>query len=38
LINKKTAANLQILSQAELVEAIGVKSVEEVINQLVIEG
>jgi hypothetical protein len=35
---QKTTTDLQILSQVELVEVIGVKSIEEVINQLVIEG
>jgi hypothetical protein len=30
--------SLQILSQVELAKAAGVKLVEEVINQLVIEG
>jgi hypothetical protein len=28
----------QILNQVELVEAIGVKPIEEVVNQLVTEG
>jgi hypothetical protein len=30
--------NLQILSQAKLVEEVGVKPVEKIINELVIEG
>jgi hypothetical protein len=30
--------NLQILNQVELVKAIGVESIKDVINQLVVEG
>jgi hypothetical protein len=38
LIEDYNANGLQILSQVELVETIGVEPIEEVINQLVIEG